>query len=358
MTLRRYPLIILVPLLLLAGAPFALAEVRDNAGFFSKDAVRQANFDLKEIKRQHGKDLLIETYPSIPSNLQPQFNKLGEDAFYEQWARQSAQQAKTDGVAVLITKEPSHLQVVVGDKTREKAFALADRDTLRDELLASFRQKQYDQGLQTAVRTFRDRLNANLGGAVERSPGAAAGAAAAAGSSNAPQSNPGAFEPRSSRDTRDARGGGGFSFWKLIIWGIITLIVVRILSRLFTRRQAPQQAPGGGMFGQPGYDPRAGGPMGGGMGGFGTGLGGGLLGGLLGGWLGGRMFGGGGGGAGQAHGAPPPTAGGHEPGVFSDEHDSNFAGTGGSFGDDGGGDFGGGGGDFGGGGGSGGGGDF
>src|SRR3712207_6424827 len=103
MTLRRYsPIAVLATLVVTCFASTASADVRDNAGFFSEEAVRQANFDLREIKKRHGRDLLIETHAAVPANLQPRLQQLGEDAFYEQWARQAAQQAKIDGAAVLI----------------------------------------------------------------------------------------------------------------------------------------------------------------------------------------------------------------------------------------------------------------
>ena len=350
----RCPILFVVALLLAAGGGVGQAEVRDNAGFFSEDAVRQANFDLKDVKQRHGKDLLIETHATVPANMRTQLQQLGENKFYAQWAAARATEAKIDGAAVLITKDPSHLHVVVGDRARQSgAFSTEDGGKLREQLVTNFREKQYDLGLLAAVRTFRETLTTNLGGAsasptVERAPAAAPSAQR---SSNEPQANPGAFDPRGDNARNRGGGGGGISLFKLIIWGIVILIIIRVISRLFTRRHAQQQHQqpggmfgGGGAFGrsrygQQGNDPRYGG--GGGMGGFGTGLGGGLLGGLLGGWLGGRMFGGG---SSTAHGAPPPTSTGQEPGVFSNEHDAGIASSGGSFSDAGGADFGGGGG--------------
>jgi uncharacterized protein len=341
----------LATLVLLAGARFASADVQDNAGFFGEDAVRQANFDLKDIKQKYGKDLLVETLPTLPAEVQSQINAQNRDKVYADWAQQRGRDAKLDGVVVLITREPSHLQIGVGNKTQQKAFSLKDRDRLRDQMLTSFKQKQYDQGLLNAVGSYRQTLANNLGGSgsstqVEKtSPGAAPTPAPSGRDSDASPSN--------------NRGGGGISLWSLVIWGLVIFFVLRLIGGIFRRRTA---GPMGGMMGQgnqpgwnqPGYGYGRGG-------GFGTGLGGGILGGMLGGWLGSHMFGRGGS---SAYGAPPPSPGGQEPGVFSNEHDANFASSGGDFGTggsdfSGGGDFGGGGGDFGGGGGdSGGGGDF
>ena len=75
MKARRLPMATFVSaLLLLGGVRAALADVRDNAGFFSEDAVRQANFDLRDVKQKYGKDLLVETYPAVPAELQSQLD--------------------------------------------------------------------------------------------------------------------------------------------------------------------------------------------------------------------------------------------------------------------------------------------
>ncbi|MGB7161044.1 MAG: TPM domain-containing protein, partial [Tepidisphaeraceae bacterium] len=272
MNTRRHVLIgSLTALLLVTLTSVMLADVRDNAGFFSEDAVRQANFDLREIKRQYGKDLLVETYPTVPASVQPQLDQQGADAFFQQWARQRGQAAKTDGVVVLITKDPSHLQVTPGDKTKARAFTLDDRDRMRDVLVTRFREKNYDQGLLGAVSMFRDTLKVNLG-----SSGAAAAAVERSGAaqrSDAPQRNPGAFEPSRTQETSRRPGGGGISFWTILIWGIIILMLVRLIRRLFRGRTQPQQGfdPRRGGVARPGYDPRVDqGRPGFGGGGFGT----------------------------------------------------------------------------------------
>jgi uncharacterized membrane protein YgcG len=208
----------LATLVLLAGARFASADVQDNAGFFSEDAVRQANFDLKDIKQKYGKDLLVETHPTLPAEVQSQINAQNKDKVFADWAQQRGRDAKLDGVIVLITRETSHLQIGVGNKTQQKAFSLKDRDRLRDQMLTSFKQKQYDQGLLNAVGSYRQTLANNLGGSgsstqVEKtSPGAAPTPAPSGRDSNASPSN--------------NRGGGGISLWSLVIWGLVIFFVL------------------------------------------------------------------------------------------------------------------------------------
>jgi hypothetical protein len=357
-------------LAILLVAPAARGQVRDEGKFFSEDAVRQANFDLRDIRDQYGVSLVIETFASVPDELRPDLERLGRDRFFPQWAGQRGQQAGAN-VITLITREPSpgepsRLQVEVDDRTRQKAFTPADRDRYRDVLLTSFREKRFDEGLLQGVRLVRETIQRNTGGgdgAVAQAPPTRAEDAR---TTPVPESD----DPRARRD--DAGGGGGFSIGKIVFWGVLIFGGLWLLRKLFSRRT--QQPGPGGYPGRPGYgandprndprydpqqDPRYGGAggYGRGGGGFGTGLGGGLLGGLLGGWLGGHVFG-----SGRAHGqdtagnadAMGSTGAGHlpqqNPNDFAD--DPQAAGTGGSFSSDdagGGGDFGGdsgGGGDF------------
>jgi uncharacterized membrane protein YgcG len=141
----KIPLGMLTLLLALLPATLALAapaEVVDQAGFFSPDAVARANQQLAEIRREFGRDLRIETYPSIPQELRGQFDPNHKPEFFTQWAYQRAKSAGVNGALVLITRDPSYLQVVVGESTRQKAFTPADRDRLRDTMLSAFKEKR------------------------------------------------------------------------------------------------------------------------------------------------------------------------------------------------------------------------
>jgi hypothetical protein len=326
----------LVAVLVLAPASLAFAagaQVVDNAGFFSSDAVSKANQELAAIHDKYGKDLRVETYATIPEDLRDKYTPDQKAKFYSAWAYKQAKAAGVDGAIVLITRDPSYLQVDVGEATRKQAFTLEDRNRLRDSMLRDFKAKRYDEGLLGAVDTFRSSLETHR-------------AAAPAGSV-----------------THSRPVSPGFSMGKVLFWGALIFLGLMFVRWMIGRRtsgyanyQNPNQP-------DPGQDPRnyggsgyGGGGYGGG--GFGRGLGGGILGGLLGSWIGGHVFG-----QNQSYGAPPPppaddqSAGG---GAFGDTGASDFSSDSGGYQDiGGGGDFGGGG-DMGGGGGgdSGGGGDF
>src|SRR5262249_33824977 len=94
----------------LAGA--APPEVKDDAGFFSAAAVSEANAGIRAIKQAYKKDLHIETFRALPANLAEQFKKDKSKAFLG-WAQGQAAKNKIDGVYVLVTKEPAHLEILV-----------------------------------------------------------------------------------------------------------------------------------------------------------------------------------------------------------------------------------------------------
>src|SRR5688572_2545264 len=44
------------------------ARIRDNAGLFSAQAIKDANADIQKIKQDHRKDLMFETFAAIPED--------------------------------------------------------------------------------------------------------------------------------------------------------------------------------------------------------------------------------------------------------------------------------------------------
>jgi uncharacterized protein len=326
------PALLIAPLLLLAGASHALAAssgVRDEARFFSPDAVDQANQIIQQINERHGKDLLIETFPQIPPDMKSQFDQLGKDPFFEQWARTRFQSQGVDGVYLLVCRNPGHIQLEVGDKTRLRLFTLVDRNRGTGILLSAFRNKQYDQGLLQFVRFVQQRMDANA---------SAAGSGAVAPNSNYPPSPYPTYRYHTSTNRSWSLGGIA-----CLVIGIVLLIA--LVRGIFGRSGGGYYGGGGGYYppGGGGYPPPAGGYYpggygGGGGGGFGRGFLGGLLGGALGGYAADRWM------QGQQQGYTPPVSGGQD---MSSGPDTSSTGTGGDFGG-GGGDFGGGGGDSGG----------
>ena len=390
-------------LFLAAGLPSpAKAQVRDNGKFFSPEAVTRANQTTDRIKREYNKNLVVETYDSVPSNLQAEYDRLGKDRFYSEWVNDRGRSLGINGVMVLITRNPGRVQVGVGRETREAEFTLRDRDELRDLFASQFRDRQFDQGLQQGVDFVYRRMGrnagpesaaaANRGGAGTGSPaGAPSGQSRGSGFPPPPGSGGGGTSSSAPPPGagRTAVPGCGMGSMLCVILAIVGLVV--IARGVMARRAGyggapggygqggpgmPPPPPGGGYgYGQPGYgQPGYGQPgYGGAGGGFGRGVLGGILGGVLGGWAMNRM-----GRAGEAHASDLGTGAASDPNAIGNASTTGYGGlpptdpstfgggsTGGSDFSSSGSDFGGGGdlgggGDFGGGGGgdTGGGGDF
>lgn len=93
--------------------------VNDEAKVFGKEAVDEVNEIVAKIKKQHGKDLLIETVAEGPPK---------DDA--PKWARERHDKSGIDGVYVVIAKKPGYFRIVVSDKTLKKLFKQSDIDEL------------------------------------------------------------------------------------------------------------------------------------------------------------------------------------------------------------------------------------
>src|SRR4051794_6947170 len=85
--------VVLLPLLLAGPAFFSRAAepgVTDSAKFFSADVVEKADAEIKRIKSETGKDLVIETFLAIPEERQSAWDAAKNDnakkrEFFAQW---------------------------------------------------------------------------------------------------------------------------------------------------------------------------------------------------------------------------------------------------------------------------------
>ena len=104
-----------LPVLILAGmtrgAGAAEPRVRDDAGFFGRDAVRRADDTIAQIKQRFGKDLMVETFASIPTDLQERYRRDGKERFFEEWGRERGRALGLNGIEVLICREPARVEV-------------------------------------------------------------------------------------------------------------------------------------------------------------------------------------------------------------------------------------------------------
>jgi uncharacterized membrane protein YgcG len=277
-----FPLMALAIVAMAASSQaFAASEVKDDAHFFSPEAVTAANSRLKALEQKYRRSVMIETLADIPADKRSGYTAERKNQFYAGWLKERAQANKVDGLYVLITREPAHLQVGIGQQLQRMGFTNDDRDRVRDALSTAFKRKQYDDGLSDAINAIATTLD-------EKSKTFSTGATNAPTQRGSTTATP---MPTTGATPTSKTPGWTWFTWLLVIGG--GLLLLRLVMSAF-RRPAPVytgsasgQVPYGGGT-QPGYGP---GPGGAGGGGFMSGMLGGLLGGAAGNWAANRWFG-------------------------------------------------------------------
>jgi uncharacterized membrane protein YgcG len=149
-----------------ANAWAVVPEVQDGGGFFKPETIAKVNDILASIGEKHHKDLLIETYATVPADkveAVKAMDKEGRSKFFQEWANSRARRRRVEGIYVLVSKTPPHLQIEVGKQTEKKAFTVEDRSKLREILISAFGKKEYDRGLLEAAQFVAKAFDDNLG---------------------------------------------------------------------------------------------------------------------------------------------------------------------------------------------------
>jgi uncharacterized membrane protein YgcG len=171
------------------AASAGIHQLWDQAHLFKLETLDQVSTSLQQLNERFDKDLMIETFASIPDDFKQRYNDQDREKFYDGWAIAEGRQLGVNGILILITADPRHLHVVVGYETRKVAFTLADRDELVAQLTNSFRNKDYDGGITNAVKFVHDRMSRNLAAAATAPKGP--GTRPATGPSTQPAKNDG-----------------------------------------------------------------------------------------------------------------------------------------------------------------------
>lgn len=303
-------------ILALAGTVSAAEHIHDEAGLFSRETVSAAERQIAALERQHRHGVTIETFETVSAGRRAEFEKMSaseKNRFYSEWLEQRARKQRAEGLFILVTKEPRHVQVGVSSRLRAAGFTDAAKQDVLQTLLADFKENRYDSGLTAALEKV-ERRYAQL-------------------HSVSPTTRPVGSRPAAAPGPTQRASG-----WSVGTWLIIAAVIIggmMLLSRL-GRSTPASYGPGGGT-GYPSAGP-------GGGGGFLGNMMGGLFGAMAGNWLY-DSFSGRSAHAGDQSSAGPPRD------YNSDTSGETWDSSGGSF-DDGGDDFSGGfggGGDFGGG---------
>jgi uncharacterized membrane protein YgcG len=216
-----------LPLLLATSITSAqAASVRDSAGMFSPEAVRQSQAKLDRIERESKVPILIETVESLPeaANLKPPEKRSLINDVATRRARESGQ-----GVYLLISKDDHLISNVLTRKQLASRLPSNVRLNIRDAIAADFKKGDFDAGLNHAVDAFGRAL---AGGPVT---GAVPGPGGVAG--------------------RPRGGTSGIGTLLMIGLGIVAVMfVLRLLGGLFggaRQRRAPRERSRRGPLGKP-----------------------------------------------------------------------------------------------------------
>lgn len=156
--------IVVISLLMLAGPTTAgIHQVWDQGHAFKPATIVEVDQILSEIHEKFHKDLMIETFASIPDDFKPKYQEDGAQKFFENWANSEGATLQLNGIILLICRDPRHVQVGIGKATVQKAFTEADRDELLRTMMPLLHQNQYDEGILAGVRFVRDRIAKNFG---------------------------------------------------------------------------------------------------------------------------------------------------------------------------------------------------
>jgi hypothetical protein len=137
-------------------------DIRDDGHFFSPETVRKANVAIHDLMKNYGRDLVVETFASVPAEQREKVKAMERDErskFFHNWAMERVQALVVNGVYVLVSREPAHLQVEITPGA-DGSFDKATRDKLVQTLLKSFQAKRFDEGLDAAIQIVRERLAA------------------------------------------------------------------------------------------------------------------------------------------------------------------------------------------------------
>ena len=158
----QHPLRVVGLALALTSAAVA-PEVRDEGKFFSPEAVKKADERIREIYEKHHRDVLIETFATVPAGDVEKVKAMDakqRDEYFLNWAKSRFQQRVVNGVYILmICKEPRYLRVAVDERKREPhKFPDGVRAAIETAMLKEFKQGRFDQGLEQAVQIAEEKI--------------------------------------------------------------------------------------------------------------------------------------------------------------------------------------------------------
>ncbi|MBV9124635.1 MAG: TPM domain-containing protein [Planctomycetes bacterium] len=160
---RRFLVPLLGAVFLAAGRADAVApQIHDDGKYFSAEALKKANEEIKDISRKYHMDLLVETLATVPGGQADRVRAMSaadRAEFFRRLAVERSQDAVVHGVYVLICRDPRYIYV---DVSQGAQFVFDDptRTRIQTRLIQDFGNRRFDEGLLGVVQLVRERLAA------------------------------------------------------------------------------------------------------------------------------------------------------------------------------------------------------
>ena len=206
----------------------APATVRDEAGMFSRDAVKKAQAQLERIERATHIPIVIETIDRFRDSTRDASETEKRKAI-DALAVRRDKAIRDEGIYFLISKNDHLISNVLVRERLATLLPIEKRDAIRDAFIEEFKKDNFDGGLIQRCETIEQALEGRLSRA-----GASSG--------------PGACQCRCIEPpARRARGGHStMGTFLLIILGIFgVLLFLRLLGGLFGRSAGRATRPDG-----------------------------------------------------------------------------------------------------------------
>lgn len=158
----RSALVAAIALAFIGRAAAVAPEVKDDGKFFSADALKKANDQVREIWAKYGRDVLVETFATPPADKVEKVKAMSSKErgeFFVKWALERAKLRVVNGVYMMLCKDPDHFIVGITAKAR-RVLPPEVRKKLQETVHAEFDEKHYDEGLLAAIKVVRERLAA------------------------------------------------------------------------------------------------------------------------------------------------------------------------------------------------------
>jgi glc operon protein GlcG len=126
-------------------------SVVDDAGMFSREAIRNASDELARVRRSDGVAVTIQTVDSLKGQ--------GIDEF----AVRMAERLGHRGIFVLIAKQEHKVEVLASPRTLREELGVSRLNEIRDAIVEEFRKRRIDEGLMAGVKSTESVLSATRG---------------------------------------------------------------------------------------------------------------------------------------------------------------------------------------------------